>query len=441
MQNFVVYFRKTELSNIDDIEVATELIRAQAFTGDEDETRAFSFSSNMDEFGMPVVGDGSDEEPFIIGFTTKRLRRRMDRAPETFVFHLDATYKLSQLDYPVFVCGVSDNARSFHLVALFVTSQEQVGHFATMLTSLRVIYTKVVRKPLLLRYTLGDACQAQYNGAVDVLRDYEMDYLMRFYHVMANVNKRIKKHFKDVSPSKIGLFVADIYDMHFARTEAQFHAVKIAAELQWEKDADIASLGSYFHTEWLSWRFTMWQCFYTTIGYATTNNPVEQFNGKIKNTYGIRSRLKMGLLLDKLTHICKSEATAPKEFNVEPIANAHLTSRAEVLRRTNLLFEAEMASYASGTDASDFIVVKSEAITSVYVKVRKQKYEAIETARQLGSNAARMERDEQPEAGWAVNIRNRTCPCKFFFKYGKCVHLLHALYVRHGTFTLRNVHS
>jgi hypothetical protein len=435
LQNFVAHYRKTEMNNTDDIEVVTALIREQAFCGEETETAAFSFSSNVDEFDLPSVGDGSDEDPFIIGFTTKRLLKRLDRDPSTFVFHLDATYKLNSLDYPLFVCGISDNARSFHLVALFVTSQEQEAHFAAMLNSLRVIYTKVVRKPLILRYILGDACRAQYNAVVDVFRGIEMDYLMCFYHVMANVNKHINRDFTSLSPTKKAMFIADIYDMHYATNEAQYHAVKLAAEMRWEQDDGVAALGRYFHNEWLSGCFTEWQCFHTPVGYATTNNPVEQFNGKIKHGYGIRCRLKLGFLIGKITHICEMEAGTPKAFSHEPVASSHIMSRATELRRKQDLFEVATTSYGSEAGSSDFVVVVSKAVSAVFVKPRKKKLEEIEIASQMGANAARMERDEQPMVGWAVNVRSRTCPCKYFFKYGKCVHLLHALFIRHGTFT------
>jgi len=435
VQNFVAHFRKTEMNNTDDIEVSIKLIADMAFNGEESEPKAFSFSSNIDEYGVPVVGDGSDEDPFIVGFSTKRLLRRLDRLPSSFVLHIDATYKLSQLEYPVVVCGLSDNARAFHLVAMFITSQEQERHYTAILTSLKVIYTKVVRKPMRLRYVLGDACQAQFNAVDDVLDGSQLDVLMCFYHVMANVNKRLNKHFKSLSPIKKAQFIADIYDMHYAATEARFHALMIASEIRWEKDEDIAALGSYFRTEWLTGSFTKWQCFRTPTGYATTNNPAEQFNNKIKTSYGIRSRLKMGMLIGKLAHICNTESTAPIEFRHEPEASSHLTTRANELRRTNDLYAASTASNTCDHTAGDYIVVKSQAVSAVYVKPRKQKHEAIEVAAQVGTNAARMERDEQPDAGWAVNVRTRACPCKYYFKYGKCIHLLHALYIRHGTFT------
>jgi len=53
--------------------------------------------------------------------------RNADRDPGSFILHIDATYKLSQVRYPVVVGGRSDRsdrARQFHLVAVFVVSQE-----------------------------------------------------------------------------------------------------------------------------------------------------------------------------------------------------------------------------------------------------------------------------------------------------------------------------
>lgn len=72
--------------------------------------------------GKPEVGNGTDRSPFIVGISSKMLLRHADRDPATFVLHVDATYKLSQVGYPVVVVGISDKARQFHLLAVFIVS-------------------------------------------------------------------------------------------------------------------------------------------------------------------------------------------------------------------------------------------------------------------------------------------------------------------------------
>jgi hypothetical protein len=67
----------------------------------------------------PIVGNGCDGNPFVVGVSTKKLLRQADRDPSTFVLHINATYKLTQVGYPVVVVGVSDRERRFHLLAIF----------------------------------------------------------------------------------------------------------------------------------------------------------------------------------------------------------------------------------------------------------------------------------------------------------------------------------
>ncbi|ETM30570.1 hypothetical protein L914_21753 [Phytophthora nicotianae] len=66
------------------------------------DTTPFSFGWERDARGKPDVGNDSDENPFLVGLTTKRLLLNAARDPESFVFHMGATFKLNQVGYPVF---------------------------------------------------------------------------------------------------------------------------------------------------------------------------------------------------------------------------------------------------------------------------------------------------------------------------------------------------
>ena len=83
---------------------------------------AFTFGYECDDQGSPVFGDGSDEDPFFIAISSKGLMHHANRESDKFVMHFDATFKTNQCDYPVFVCGISDASRAFHLVAVCVES-------------------------------------------------------------------------------------------------------------------------------------------------------------------------------------------------------------------------------------------------------------------------------------------------------------------------------
>ncbi|KAE9044804.1 hypothetical protein PR003_g4342 [Phytophthora rubi] len=84
-----------------------------------------TFGWDLDRDDKHIVGDGSDERPFVIGLTTKALVQRLMVPPESFIMHVDTAYKMNFREYPVLVVGMSDRSRGFHLVALFIVSQER----------------------------------------------------------------------------------------------------------------------------------------------------------------------------------------------------------------------------------------------------------------------------------------------------------------------------
>lgn len=424
LQHFVTYYRRKEMKNTDNLDEIEALIKATAFTGNEDAGKAFAFSVNVEADGTPQVGEGTDENPFLIGYTTKKQLQLMDRPPESFVFHLDATFKTNQVDYPVVVCGVSDATRTFHLVALFVVSQRKLPQYTFVLSSLKYVYRRVLSKPLQVRYVLGDAEDAQYNAVQDVFGDCSFDYLMCFFHVLKNVLERGR----GVPYAKFSLVIADIYDMHSSRTPADLFTKQANALERWLADPDVAALGQYIFEQWMSGRYASWQCFFTPPGFATTNNPVETFNSKLKTFYTLRQRLKMGFLLTKLALCCENESRLDTPFATAPVARSKLKSRATALRRQGLLKGTLISQAAPG--GSSYMIVLDKETPHIFVRPKKRTMELIELAAQFGKNTARMERERehQPETGWAVDLKSRSCPCDYFFKYGQCVHLLYALY-------------
>ncbi|OWY95557.1 hypothetical protein PHMEG_00034409, partial [Phytophthora megakarya] len=253
VQWFVNHFAKTNLHKSDDYDDILEQISQMAYEPGMSDTNPFSFGWQRDSHGKPDVGNGSDEHPFLVGLTTKRLLRNAARDPASFVFHMDATFKLNQVGYPVIVCGILDKCHSFHPVALFITSQRLTELYIKALRALRKIFTTVTGEQMLLRYVMADAEVAQQNAVDEVFGvDSDFTYLMCFYLMTSQ----------------------EAYDDH----------VKVVLA-KWDDENLLTGFKSYFNNVWVlseSWR---WQCFHTPSGYATTNNPVEQFNRLIKRDY------------------------------------------------------------------------------------------------------------------------------------------------------------
>eukprot|EP00644_Phytophthora_capsici_P010348 jgi/Phyca11/123652/e_gw1.51.299.1 len=115
-------------------------VHERAYTGLEAIIEPFTFGWQLDNMGKPVIGNRSDGKLFIVRISTKALELRLMVPPESFILHLDATYKMSQCGYPVLVVGISDPSRRFHLVSLFVISQETQPVFQAALSALRRLY-------------------------------------------------------------------------------------------------------------------------------------------------------------------------------------------------------------------------------------------------------------------------------------------------------------
>ncbi|ETI51031.1 hypothetical protein F443_05554 [Phytophthora nicotianae P1569] len=155
VQNVVCYYRRTKLGGNDTTAAIVEAVQRLAFNGGEEEHDPFTFGWEVDREGKLVVGNGSDEKSFLVGFSTKALLHQASRDPSTFIFHVDATYKTNQVSYPVFVVGITDIARKVSLLVLLVTSQQQECHYAKAFAAIRWIYSKVLGEQFRAAYVMG----------------------------------------------------------------------------------------------------------------------------------------------------------------------------------------------------------------------------------------------------------------------------------------------
>ncbi|KAG3118427.1 hypothetical protein PI125_g2936 [Phytophthora idaei] len=228
-------------------------------------TQAFTFGWQMDNHGTPIVGNGSDERPLIVGLTTKALMLRMTVPPDSFILHLDATYKLNQCEYPVLVVGLSDRSRRFHLVALFIISQETQVIFHAALLSLRRLRYCVTQKHLEVRYATADDDKAQCNAlAVMFGHNPAFGFFVYFFHAM----KKIQVAIKPLTSGTQGTILRKIYDLHFARTEAVHLELRNTIVRCWLRDASLIPVCQVHVGPVVDWAFpnlaglpdTQWLC-------------------------------------------------------------------------------------------------------------------------------------------------------------------------------------
>ncbi|OWY98534.1 hypothetical protein PHMEG_00030684, partial [Phytophthora megakarya] len=214
------------------------------------------------------------------------------------------------------------------------------------------------------------------------------------------------------------------YDMHFSRSPQECATLVRAQVAQRKKSPAMKAFADYFVEQWLKGKFVRWQCFQTPCGFASTNNPVEQFNKKIKRDYTLRQILKMGTLLQQLVSCCHNESCDIK-FKSDIEVPKALKVRANSLAEQNILLVAETPNETQAVSHVRYIF--SFPTPKMMDAPRNKSVEAIGVCAQMNRNYARMERKGQPQSGWKVDLIQRCCDCDYFFKFGYCIHLLHAL--------------
>ncbi|MGH7955362.1 MAG: hypothetical protein ACREOZ_05320, partial [Gloeomargaritales cyanobacterium] len=82
--------------------------------------QGFTFGYDMDGNRNPILGRGEDADPFILCFSSKAWVRQLIKAVQAvaavdgaiFMLHMDGSFNLNLMGYPVIVVGVSDSSRN-----------------------------------------------------------------------------------------------------------------------------------------------------------------------------------------------------------------------------------------------------------------------------------------------------------------------------------------
>ncbi|DAZ96114.1 TPA: hypothetical protein N0F65_000662 [Lagenidium giganteum] len=332
----------------------------------------------------------------------------MDAPTDTFVFHVDATLKLSTLGYPVLVCGVSDQNRRFHLVALFIMSQRTEAVYQEALQALRTTFSVVVGKAIAIRYVMGDAEHARYAA-----------------HLIANV----QEHLRGVSNESCIEVLRAIYAMHYASSVDEFYAIVQESFHSWSCRPDLLGFAQYFNNQWLPGRFRVWQCFARPAGNATTNNPVKQFNNVLKRDYSLCARLKLGTLVKLIASCVRAisvDTTLLATTSTIPLA---IRTRMKILVRANKLVmkPPRLSINFLLTDTSTQSPSNTEPGVVFVFSCRGSAGIKTGNSTSISYLNAEMESIGQPTWGWKVNLLTKACEWKYFMKYRSCVHLCFAI--------------
>lgn len=144
------------------------------------------YDDDMFVFGLKL-GDGSDEDPFQCGFTSKAL---LNNAKVRGPFHIDATYKIIKHSYPVILFGVSDLSRKFWPIAYGITSSEYKENYVHFLEELNREFVKH-NLTINIEYIISDAAYPISNAIRKVYPNSER--LMCWFHLKQAIRRKKNK--------------------------------------------------------------------------------------------------------------------------------------------------------------------------------------------------------------------------------------------------------
>lgn len=181
------------------------MIRNRKFKGDEENLSAFVYGFDTNVDGDVYIGDGTDENPCYIAFSSKALVLQMKKALNTphvpLVLHVDSTYKLNVNEFPVFVIGMTDMQKQFHLLALAIISHKTVDSYVRVLSDFRDMTHTILNHfagPFNPDYIMLDAETNERTACLQVFGIQSHQLIMCYFHVQKNVKEHLKHIFKQV---------------------------------------------------------------------------------------------------------------------------------------------------------------------------------------------------------------------------------------------------
>ncbi|KAJ8546622.1 hypothetical protein ON010_g11616 [Phytophthora cinnamomi] len=451
VSNCAKYLRRLQGTK-NSVHVVRKLVREHAIDPTGNLNRAFCFGNREDDDGHVFISKGTDDDSFVVGVTSLALVNdciEYASSSRFTLFHADATFKLSDLGYPLITCGYSDSSRSYQLAAIFIVSRRTVKEYAMCLSAF-VRMVKQIRPSSILHIdaVMGDAEDAQLNGFQQVSPFDSATCLMCFFHVLYNVRKRTNhmqlKHRRAVMDG--------IVKIHYAESNA-YYALKDGILGEWKDIPELTKFTKYFKEQWLDSRYWWWLVFHTPVGYATTNNPCETFNAILKKYTGRRRYFMQRLLSVTMTVIqdanihtptADTKIHAPTTAASKAAASMIATGRIVVYAADNPTLcrvkqfpkaddnevqELEDLSLALdspfNTGAESTEQDETELSVGHVLLVREQRrraarlYNNVVTWSLWYAHSVTM-----PEDGWIVDVGKCVCGCKFYTKFKTCCHII-----------------
>lgn len=377
------------------------------------------------------TGRGSEEDPFRIGVTCKRmLANYTDTAAlpgRCTMVHLDSTYGVVNVQYPFFVIGFSDKGGTYHPFFYFCTSQRREEDVSWCLRVINRVCTDKYGMEFAPDYVMMDADSAQFNACSAVIPNTRV--LMCWFHVMQNVYARCKTF--RVEQMDTSLIFRGLYDIHMARNEEEATLNQQRVLNEWRvrgalNDA-MRRFVDHFESQWVASNFFRWRSADGPRGYPKTNNPLEQYHKSLKSVINLnRNTTIMGMINGIISVINVALAAPAFHFNDVNNVRRRLKERHKGMRNANVFHTTQFVGNANPNfhvlqrPVDDIIqdLDQNDLFTDAMIRKIVDKIAEV--------NLERIERFGMPQSGWVVNTAEHTCPCLIWNRDGICVHVVDA---------------
>jgi hypothetical protein len=370
-----------------------EVVKSLAKTDNQEYCTAFTIGIDFDDEGIPLIGDGSDMDPFVVGLTSLGLLQKLEmfKSKELKVMlHIDATYKITKESYPLLMLGVSDSARTFHFLGCFIISQttEPIIKYCISAILDAISFTNDNLLSWNPDYVMSDADPAIRRACVSLFNEKTV-YLSCYFHIMKNVRENIKS----LNSEQYIMIMKDLNFLHNSRSEEMFLERYEDVNAKW-RNQSLNAFAEYFATNIMCTSFSKWQVYHTPSGYAKTNNPVETFNGEFKKTYTQRKRFLVTDAISLIASMIKTESTIRQDV---PVACKPGPVRRFTQVGVNLYNN------------------KKFSVTQTGCSFKVMKIETDDEDEDLKNSDEYVDRNSQEST-------MENCQCDSFFKFGHCVH-------------------
>jgi hypothetical protein len=187
----------------------------------------------------------------------------------------DGTFNLLANGWPTLVLGTVDWDHKFKLEALGVSSHHDEGAFQQMYESTSAGVALICPGRILKAdYTMQDGAREIFNATNTVLKPKVVASCL--FHAAQAIEKK-KGEFKDKNAYKA--FRANFKTLQSVQSQTIFHNAASLLIEKWNRKEP--AIAAWYDDEYLTWRQTSYCCA-TPPGVPGTNNPNENFNGKLK---------------------------------------------------------------------------------------------------------------------------------------------------------------